>query len=61
MEDTNYSTTISTPIEDLSDVKIVSADQFDTGSSVSVNAACYEGITVDDSKVTREAATITVK
>lgn len=60
MEDTNYSTTVSTPMEDLSDVKTVSADQFDAGSSVSVKPSCAGDITVDDSKVDRDAATITV-
>lgn len=60
MEDTNYSTTVSTPMEGISDVKTVSADQFDEGASVSVKASCVEDITVDDSKATREAATITV-
>ena len=61
MEDTSYSTTVSTPTEDISDVKTVSADQFDTGASVSVKASCAGDITVDDSKCTREAAIITVQ
>lgn len=60
MEDTNYSTTVSTPMEGISDVKTVSADQFDTGAAVSVKASCAEDITVDDSKATRDAATITI-
>lgn len=60
MEDTNYSTTVSTPMEDISDVKTVSTDQFDAGAAVSVKASCTGDITVDDSKATREAATITV-
>lgn len=60
MEDTNYSTTVSTPMEGISDVKTVNADQFDEGASVSVKASCTGDITVDDSKATREAATITV-
>lgn len=60
MTDTTYSTTVSTPVEDLSDVKTVSADQLDTGAAVSVKASCAGDITVDDSKATREAATITV-
>lgn len=60
MEDTNYSTTVSTPVENLGDVKTVSADQFDTGAAVSVKASCAEDITVDDSKATRDAATITI-
>jgi hypothetical protein len=61
MEDTTYSATVNTPVEDISDVKTVSADQFDAGASVSVKASCTEDITVDDSKATRETATITVK
>lgn len=61
MEDTNYSATVNTPVEDISDVKTVSADQFDAGASVSVKASCAGDITVDDSKATREATTITVK
>lgn len=61
MTDTTYSTTVSTPMEDLSDVKTVSADQFDAGASVSVKASCAGDITVDDFKATRETATITVK
>lgn len=61
MTDTTYNTTVSTPVEDLGDVKTVSADQFDTGATVSVKASCTEDITVDDSKATRETATITVK
>lgn len=61
MEDTNYSTTVSTPMEGISDVKTVNADQLDTGASVSVKASCAEDITVDDSKAGREATTITVK
>lgn len=61
MEDTTYSATVNTPVEDISDVKTVSADQFDAGASVSVKASCVEDITVDDSKATRETATITVK
>ena len=61
MTDTTYSTTVSTPMEDISDVKTVSADQFDAGASVSVKASCAGDITVDDSKATRETATITVK
>lgn len=61
MEDTTYNTTVSTPVEDLSDVKTVSADQFDAGASVSVKASCAGDITVDDFKATRETATITVK
>lgn len=60
MTDTTYNTTVSTSVEDLGDVKTVSADQFDAGASVSVKASCTEDITVDDSKATREAATITV-
>jgi len=60
MEDTNYSATVNTPMEDLSDVKTVSADQFDAGASVSIKASCAGDITVDDSKCIREAATITV-
>lgn len=60
MEDTNYSTTVSTPMEGISDVKTVNADQFDAGAAVSVKASCAGDITVDDSKATREAATITV-
>lgn len=60
MEDTNYSATVNTPVEDISDVKTVSADQFDAGTSVSVKASCTEDITVDDYKATRET-TITVK
>lgn len=61
MTDTTYNTTVSAPVEDLGDVKTVSADQFDAGAAVSVKASCAEDITVDDSKATREAATITVK
>lgn len=61
MEDTTYSATVNTPVEDISDVKTVSADQFDAGASVSVKASCAGDITVDDSKATRETATITVK
>lgn len=61
MTDTTYSTTVSTPMEDLSDVKTVSADQLDTETAVSVKTSCVEDITVDDSKATRETATITVK
>lgn len=61
MEDTTYSATVNTPVEDISDVKTVSADQFDAGASVSVKASCAGDITVDDSKATREATTITVK
>lgn len=62
MADTTYNTTVSTPVEDLSDVKTVSADQLDTGATVSVKASCTEDITVDDSKSTRETTTtITVK
>lgn len=61
MTDTTYNTTVSTPVEDLSDVKTVSADQLDTGATVSVKASCTEDITVDDSKYTRETTTITVK
>lgn len=61
MEDTNYSTTVSTPMEGISDVKTVNADQFDAGAAVSVKASCAGDITVDDSKATREATTITVK
>lgn len=61
MTDTTYSTTVSTPMEDLSDVKTISADQFDAGASVSVKASCAGDITVDDFKATRETATITVK
>lgn len=60
MEDTNYSTTVSTPIEGISDVKTVSSDQFDAEAAVSVKATCAGDITVDDSKATRETATITV-
>ena len=60
MEDTNYSTTVSTPMEGISDVKTVNADQFDAEAAVSVKASCAGDITVDDSKATREAATITV-
>lgn len=60
MEDTSYSTTVSTPMEDISDVKTVSADQLDAGSSVSVKASGAGDIIVDDSKATRDAATITV-
>lgn len=60
MEDTNYSTTVSTPMEGIGDVKTVSTDQFDAEASVSVKASCSGDITVDDSKATREAATITV-
>ena len=40
MEDTTYSATVNTPVEDISDVKTVSADQFDAGASVSVKASC---------------------
>jgi hypothetical protein len=61
MEDTTYSATVNTPVEDISDVKTVSADQFDAGASVSVKASCAGDITVDDFKATRETATITVK
>lgn len=61
MTDTTYSATVNTPVEDISDVKTVSADQFDAGASVSVKASCAGDITVDDSKATRETATITVK
>ena len=61
MEDTTYSATVNTPVKDISDVKTVSADQFDAGAVVSVKASCAEDITVDDSKATRETATITVK
>ena len=61
MEDTTYSTTVSTPVENLVDVKTVSSDQFDAGAAVSVKASCAEDITVDDSKANRETATITVK
>lgn len=62
MGDTNYSTTVSTPMEGISEVKTVSTDQLDTGASVSVKAFCAGDITVDDSKATREATTtITVK
>lgn len=61
MEDTNYSATVNTPVENLGDVKTVSADQLDTGAAVSVKASCSGDITVDDSKATREATTITVK
>ena len=60
MTETTYNTTVSTPVEDLGDVKTVSADQLDTGAAVSVKASCTEDITVDNSKATREAATITV-
>ena len=61
MEDTTYSATVNTPVEDISDVKTVSADQFDAGASVvSVKASCAGDITVDDFKATRETATITV-
>lgn len=60
MEDTNYSATVNTPVEDIRDVKTVSADQFDAGASVSVKASCAGDITVDDFKATRDAATITV-
>ncbi len=60
MEDTTYNTTVSTPVEDLGDVKTVSADQLDTGATVSVKASCTEDITVDDSKAAIETATITV-
>lgn len=61
MEDTTYSATVNTPVEDISDAKTVSADQFDAGASVSVKASCAGDITVDDFKATRETATITVK
>lgn len=61
MTDTTYSATVNTPVEDISDVKTVSADQFDAGASVSVKASCAGDITVDDSEATRETATITVK
>lgn len=61
MEDTTYSATVNTPVEDISDVKTVSADQFDAGAAVSVKASCAGDITVDDFKATRETATITVK
>lgn len=61
MEDTTYSATVNTPVEDISDVKTVSADQFDAGASVSVKASCAGDITVDDFKANRETATITVK
>lgn len=61
MEDTTYSATVNTPVEDISDVKTVSADQFDAGASVSVKASCAGDITVDDFKATRDASTITVK
>lgn len=61
MEDTNYSATVNTPVEDISDVKTVSAEQFDAGAAVSVKASCAGDITVDDFKATRETATITVK
>ena len=61
MEDTTYSATVNTPVEDISDVKTVSADQFDAGASVSVKASCAGDISVDDFKATRETATITVK
>ena len=61
MEDTTYSATVNTPVEDISDVKTVSAEQFDAGASVSVKASCAGDITVDDFKATRETATITVK
>lgn len=61
MEDTNYSTTVSTPVEDLSDTKTITADRFDTGSTVSIKATCPEDMTVDESKIDRDAATITVK
>lgn len=60
MEDTTYSATVNTPVEDISDVKTVSADQFDAGASVSVKASCAGDITVDDFKATRDASTITV-
>lgn len=60
MEDTTYSATVNTPVEDISDVKTVSADQFDAGASVSVKASCAGDITVDDFRATRETATITV-
>lgn len=60
MEDTTYSATVNTPVEDISDVKTVSADQFDAVASVSVKASCAGDITVDDFKATRETATITV-
>ena len=60
MEDTTYSATVNTPVEDISDVKTVSADQFDAGASVSVKASCAGDITVDDFKATRDVATITV-
>lgn len=61
MEDTTYSATVNTPVEDISDVKTVSAEQFDAGAAVSVKASCAGDITVDDFKATRETATITVK